>query len=342
MARLVAVSHEDDHKYQSRQLPLHIDGCSTLVIQFADICKGYNLSNGRDDYNRFVQKFKLFNREELTKLLKVSCKEIMAELAQHMPCVGCRRCVEAMFLQLTSNQHKALEPLEFIDNFLTVQLQTMLYSKELFTLFCAQGPYIKLLINSISIGRKNKRCALHCLESHKNKSINLWYEVWCLMDQSCQEEVTVLDFSGLSTTLDEHLRKHRFCPDCKNKVQRALKLLIKHDSHDAENLNGFNPALYEGLTSCPEEHVHIDCKVDFVQSLIQRGEADFIPGSRERHAKTWDIAQEEVLNGLGVHLLDRMFKVWQGLKIEEQTWHLLFFSGVEALKKKFEVACLIG
>jgi len=63
----------------------------------------------------------------------------------------------------------------------------------------------------------------------------------------------------------------------------------------------------------------------------------FSNGRRDRHAKTLDIAQEEVLTCLGIHTYDRLHKIWQKLKAEEQTWQILFFLGVDALKQSFEV-----
>lgn len=58
---------------------------------------------------------------------------------------------------------------------------------------------------------------------------------------------------------------------------------------------------------------------------------------RERHAKTLDIAQEEVLTCLGIYLYERLHRIWQKLRAEEQTWQILFYFGVDSLKKSFEV-----
>lgn len=58
---------------------------------------------------------------------------------------------------------------------------------------------------------------------------------------------------------------------------------------------------------------------------------------RERHAKTIDIAQEEVLTCLGIHLYERLHRIWQKLRAEEQTWQILFYLCIDALRKNFEV-----
>ena len=53
--------------------------------------------------------------------------------------------------------------------------------------------------------------------------------------------------------------------------------------------------LYDGLKSCPKErHIHVLCDTDFIAHLIDRAEPELTGGRRERHARTIEIAQEEV------------------------------------------------
>ena len=58
----------------------------------------------------------------------------------------------------------------------------------------------------------------------------------------------------------------------------------------------------------------------------------------ERHAKSMEIAQEEVLTCLGVHLHDRFFRIQQKLKVEDKSWQLLFAIGIEGLRRNLEVS----
>jgi hypothetical protein len=58
---------------------------------------------------------------------------------------------------------------------------------------------------------------------------------------------------------------------------------------------------------------------------------------RERHAKTIDIAQDEVLTCIGIYLFEKFHKVYQLIKQEEQTWQLLLYTSAVTLKKSFEV-----
>lgn len=54
-----------------------------------------------------------------------------------------------------------------------------------------------------------------------------------------------------------------------------------------------------------------------------------------------DVAQEEVLTCLGIHLYERLHRIWQKLRAEEQTWQMLFYLGIDALRKSFEVTAAV-
>ena len=45
-----------------------------------------------------------------------------------------------------------------------------------------------------------------------------WLDVWESMAPACRDAVTLIRFDHLLNTLDNYLRKHRFCQECKNKV----------------------------------------------------------------------------------------------------------------------------
>jgi len=63
----------------------------------------------------------------------------------------------------------------------------------------------------------------------------------------------------------------------------------------------------------------------------------FCDSLTERHAKSMEIAQEEILTCLGVHLHDRFFRIQQKLKVEGKAWQLLFAISVDVLRRSIEV-----
>lgn len=195
------------------------------------------------------------------------------------------------------------------------------------------------MIEAIPKSKKNKRCQLHSLDTHKPKPLGgNWIDIWEVMSQECRDEVVLIDSNYLLETLENYLRKHRFCTDCKNKVLRAYNILI--GDLDCSKEKGYCAALYEGLRCCAHErHIHVCCETDFIAHLLGRAEPEFAGAyeRRERHAKTIDIAQEEVLTCLGIHLYERLHRIWQKLRAEEQTWQMLFYLGVDALRKSFEM-----
>uniref|UniRef100_A0A6J0T8X5 Gametogenetin-binding protein 2 n=1 Tax=Pogona vitticeps TaxID=103695 RepID=A0A6J0T8X5_9SAUR len=344
MARLVAVCRdgEEEFPFERRQIPLYIDDTLTMVMEFPD--NMLNLDghqNNGAQLKQFIQRHSMLKQQDLNIAMMVTSREVLSALSQLVPCVGCRRSVERLFSQLVESGNPALEPLTVgSKGVLSVTPSCMRDAKKLYTLFYVHGSKLNEMIDAIPKSKKNKRCQLHSLDTHKPKPLGgCWMDVWELMSQECRDEVVLIDSSCLLETLETYLRKHRFCTDCKNKVLRAYTILI--GELDCSKEKGYCAALYEGLRCCPHErHIHVCCETDFIAHLLGRAEPEFAGGyeRRERHAKTIDIAQEEVLTCLGIHLYERLHRIWQKLRAEEQTWQMLFCLGVDALRKSFEMA----
>ncbi|XP_069470801.1 gametogenetin-binding protein 2 isoform X2 [Ambystoma mexicanum] len=385
MARLVAVCRdgEEEFPFEKRQIPLFIDDTLTMVMEFSDNMMnldGHHINSSQ--LKQFVQRHGMLKQQDLSIAMMVTTREIFSALSQLVPCVGCRRSVERLFSQLVESGNPALEPLTIgPKGVLSVTRTCITDAKKLYTLFYVHGSKLNDMIDAIPKSKKNKRCQLHSLDTHKPKPLGegtgstvntgktlgadkkssedlkkemkcnilfhfgpfqaplrgCWMDVWELMSQECRDEVVLIDSSCLLETLETYLRKHRFCTDCKNKVLRAYNILI--GELDCSKEKGYCAALYEGLRCCPHErHIHVCCETDFIAHLLGRAEPEFAGGRRERHAKTIDIAQEEVLTCLGIHLYERLHRIWQKLRAEEQTWQMLFYLGVDALRKSFEMA----
>ncbi|XP_043858099.1 gametogenetin-binding protein 2 isoform X2 [Dromiciops gliroides] len=342
MARLVAVCRdgEEEFPFERRQIPLYIDDTLTMVMEFPDnVLNLDGHQNNGAQLKQFIQRHSMLKQQDLNIAMMVTSREVLSALSQLVPCVGCRRSVERLFSQLVESGNPALEPLTVgPKGVLSVTRSCMTDAKKLYTLFYVHGSKLNDMIDAIPKSKKNKRCQLHSLDTHKPKPLGgCWMDVWELMSQECRDEVVLIDSSCLLETLETYLRKHRFCTDCKNKVLRAYNILI--GELDCSKEKGYCAALYEGLRCCPHErHIHVCCETDFIAHLLGRAEPEFAGGRRERHAKTIDIAQEEVLTCLGIHLYERLHRIWQKLRAEEQTWQMLFYLGVDALRKSFEMA----
>uniref|UniRef100_A0A8C7PBS5 Gametogenetin-binding protein 2 n=2 Tax=Oncorhynchus mykiss TaxID=8022 RepID=A0A8C7PBS5_ONCMY len=383
MACLVAVCRdgEEDFPFLARQIPLYIDDTLTMVMEFTD--DAMNLDSHQinsSEMKQFVEHHSMLKQQDLNNAMIVSSREMFSALSQLVPCVGCRRSVERLFSQLVESGNLALEPLTVKPiGVLSVTKACVVNAKKLYTLFYVHGSKLNDMIDAIPKSKKNKRCQLHSLDTHKPKPLGgegsvdkglglekdkdggakrdrrcnvafhfgpfqspsrgSWMEVWELMSQECRDEVVLIDGACLLETLDTYLRKHRFCTDCKNKVLRAYNILV--GELDCTKEKGYCAALYEGIRCCPNErHVHVCCETDFIAHLLGRAEPEFTRGyeRRERHAKTIDIAQEEVLTCLGIHLYERLHRIWLKLRAEEQTWQMLFYLGINTLRKSFEMA----
>ncbi|XP_041347391.1 gametogenetin-binding protein 2-like [Gigantopelta aegis] len=339
MARLVAVCRSDEYKFERRQIPLTVESL-TMVIQFNEKCIDCEYVCGikQKELEHFVQRFDILTKDELAVALMVTSKDIMNQLTHMVTCVGCRRSVERLFSQLVESRHPALEPLLITSRAeLSLKHEYLFDPRALYALFYIHGSKLNNVMESIPKSKKNKRCNLHSLETHKTKTPGLWSDVWELLSQDCRKEVVLIDAESLLDTLNTYLRKHRFCGECKSKVHLAYSILV--GEKDSTKEKGYCARLYENLRCCPKErHVHVVCDTEFIAHLIEKAEPELVGNRRDRHAKTLDIAQEEVLTCLGIHIYDRLHQIGQKLRSEEQTWQILFYLGVDTLKKSFEMA----
>lgn len=344
MARLVAICRdgEEDYPFGVRQIPLYIDDSLTMIMEFSDSVADVDSSDFKSpSFKQFSKYYSKLTHQDLNVALTVTSREVYSALSQLVPCVGCRRSVERLFSHIVESKNPALEPLSMKSTGMLSVMQTCLSDvKKLYTLFYVHGTKLNDLIDRIPISKKNKRCQLHSLDTHKPKPLGgSWMDIFEVMSQECKNEVVVIDGACLLETLEAYLKKHRFCTDCKNKVLRAYNILV--GEVDSSKEKGYCAALYEGLCYCPDEgHIHVFCETEFLAHLLDRAEPEFSGGyeRRERHAKTIDVAQEEVLTCVGIYLYERLHKIWQKLRAEEQTWQILFHLGIDALRKSFEMA----
>ncbi|XP_066918743.1 gametogenetin-binding protein 2-like [Clytia hemisphaerica] len=337
MAKLVAVCRDEEFPFERRQIPLMIEETLTMVMEIPETVISAECVTS-ENVAQFVKKYSCLTHGEMAAALMVRQKDLFSLLSVSVPCVGCRRSVERLYNQLYESGQPALEPLTICSKgVLTLSASFLKDAKLIYALFYIHGTHLNDVVDTIPKSKRNKRCILHSLETHKAARASGWMDVWDLLSQECRDEVVLIDSDSLLDTLETYLRKHRFCSECKSKVLKAYSILAGDTDGDSEK--GYCATLYEGLKSCPKErHIHVVCDTDFIAHLIGRAEPELAGGRRERHARTIDIAQEEVLTCLGIHLWERLHRLWQKLRAEEQTWQILFYLGVEALRKRFETA----
>lgn len=94
-----------------------------------------------------------------------------------------------------------------------------------------------------------------------------------------------------------------------------------------------------GIKRCiPDKHLHLQTKTDYIANLIVRAEPEIMGSRRERHAKTLEIAQEEVLTCLGICIYERLHRIYMRLREEECTCQVLAAVAVDCLCRSFETA----
>lgn len=343
MAKLVGV-YEDEAAVRlgRRQLPLSVYDNKIMTMQLGESCDGCDFPGGttkRRCDDSFTRQYNALSKEEVVAALMVPSKVLFTRLAQTVACVGCRRSVERLFNQLKDSGHPALEPLVITSNgFLTVLRKFALQARSLGAIFSYHGLALSVVLDNIPKLKKSGRCVLHSMEGVRCRpGGRSWRDVWEVMDETCRDTVTLVCSDHLLTTLDNYLRKHRFCQECKNKVHRAFDILVGHITIDPAKEKGYVASLYAGIRRCEaKRHIHVPVDTDYITHIITRAEPE-LQGRRERHAKTLEIAQEEVLTCLGLFLHERMQRIHTRMREEEQTWDILFHVALDTLKRNFEL-----
>uniref|UniRef100_H2ZF83 Gametogenetin-binding protein 2 n=1 Tax=Ciona savignyi TaxID=51511 RepID=H2ZF83_CIOSA len=358
-ARLVGVFNKDEnYELEALQLPLQVDGHLMMILQFEDQVskKCPMLPSSKTDYADFLRKYNSLDKR-LLESCGVSERDLFVALSQLITCVGCRRAVEQLFQEVQKSSHSVYETITVTSNgWLGISPSFRDNPKKLYHLFHCVRPKLHEFLESMR--RKNKRCVFHSLKLHKStefqsdNKVNLpkWcnysvIDVWDRMCQECREEITTIDCNCFVETMDHYLKKHRFCNECKAKVQRAFHILT--GDVDFRGEPGFCSAIYEGLRCCNStnnntttqtRHIHVCCERAYIVHMLMQAHGEMEGGRKERHAKTTDIAQEEVCTCIALYLHQRLHKLWHQKLTHEQTWLTLCYIGIEACRQNFEIA----
>ncbi|XP_013110762.2 gametogenetin-binding protein 2-like isoform X1 [Stomoxys calcitrans] len=345
MARLTYVYRTEDISYVNvgrRQLPVNA-GDDNLMMLMDLNSKGLCIDSPHirgKELEEFTRKFNLLTTDELQTSLEISSKTFVSVLNQCVQCVGCRRRVERLFYQLTLSGHPTLDPLVLKNScVLSIAEEKMKTPQALGTLLYRHHEILNNLLESKL--RNKTRCVLHSLDAFRSKPFSeTWREVWSSMKHNCRDELAVIETKELHEVLENYLKKHKFCNGCRTKIEKAYKILVGETTTKEK---GYVAALYANIKKChPDKHIHVFTnKIDFLDALIRRAEPE-VNGSysklRERHAKTLEIAQEEVLTCVGMIMYERLRRVYVSLREEERACQVLAAVGVHALCRSFDMS----
>lgn len=343
MARLTNVYHAENInsvKIGRRQLPV-IAGDNLMMLMDLN-SKGLAIDSSHikgKELEEFTRKFNLLTADELRESLEIDSTTFLSVLNQCVQCVGCRRSVERLFYQLTLSGHPTLDPIVLKSSvILSIAEDKMKTPQSLGTLLYRHHEVLNNLVESKL--RNKTRCVLHSLDAFRSKPFSeTWREVWSSMKQRCREELSVIKDTELHEVLENYLKKHKFCQGCRAKIEKAYNILVGETTSKEK---GFVAALYANIKKCqPEQHIHVQTKADFIDTLIRRAEPE-VNGSytkqRERHAKTLEIAQEEVLTCVGMIMYERLRRIYVSLREEERACQVLAAVGVHALCRSFDMS----
>ncbi|XP_025208785.1 gametogenetin-binding protein 2-like isoform X2 [Melanaphis sacchari] len=334
-----------DHRLKHRQLPLQVDENLTLVMDLSNEDLVQEVKQVPplkvQSLDSFIKKYRMLNKRELQDVLKVSIKEILDIMSESIDCVGCRRSAEKLFGEMAKLGQNALFPLVVVNNnFISIRYEFYDEERCMYNLLQnTNGNRLSSIASSRRQSKKSKRCVYHSLESQRlvRPMASGWQDIWRHMTEPCRDEIVLIEASSLLSTLDNYLRKHRFCGDCRTKVMKAYALLIEEEDPSKEK--GYIEELYAGIKRCVgDKHVHLDTDINYIGALISRAEPELMGNRRERHAKTIEIAQEEVLTCLGICVYERLHRIQLRIREEQYTCQVLAAAAIDGLARRFETA----
>ena len=263
------------------------------------------------------------------------------------------------------------------------------------------------------INRKSGRCSYHTISGTKQhqsgvggQNVEVFAEALGCMSDRCVEALCTVSVAAFNDELNEYLRKHSFCVECKSMVTSAYDLLKENksapnttstcggggsatttktegklceehkDSHShappsspasstsssSSSSSGGDPPsspaggkttttppalskkqqhqneLYKGLKVVMDSETgkaeRLEFRTDFryLESVVTMAETELKGQKRERHAKTIDAAQREILTCVGIFIYERFTKCYKLLGEYNQVCEQLVMVSLKALK----------
>lgn len=331
--RLIGVCSKDSTDlFDTCQIPVNIDDDLIMKLQFDQ----FDLTSNQHAIDQtFCQNYHQFTNIELEKTLSVSVNQIKEYVPRCISCIGCRTSIDSFLKTMLEYRYQAFEPLTLTnDNSFLLKSNYRLSPEYLYSLFYIHNKKLNSFIQTIPKSKKNRRCNIHSLE--KTKFLTDWQMIWNLMNEECRDELTLVETNRLFDFLENYLHKHRFCSECKLKVFEAYDLLLESNNNNTNDKS--DPSkFYDGLRLCTNaKHIHIQSDENFVGNLMSRAQFELEDHQRERHAKTIETAQEEIVICIGIYLYERFEKISKLIKSEEQIWNFVFYIIVDCLRLNFE------
>lgn len=241
--------------------------------------KGLTFDNNHPpekDQEAFEKKYKILSREEIRSSLQVTRQEFTQVLSVSVPCVGCRRSVERLLEQLIESAYPTLYPIIVHGNGnISLTSDRIKSHTSVGLILFESDKLLNELIDHLPRNKKSSRCGLHSLDSFRSRPFSEWNwrDVWNSMNKRCKEEVSIIQADDLHAILDNYLKKHKFCTECRTKVEKAYALLVKEDNPKKEH--GYVGSLYAGIKRCvSKKHIHLLIKNDYIENLIKKAEPE--------------------------------------------------------------------
>ena len=363
MARLVDVVRGAGGEHQTCaekssgglvKIPLVIESQLSLSLALPEVSPAGEREEreGSPDLETFLSRYRSLSRAEVSSSLEVSREEVASSLTSLVTCLGCRTAVENLHTDLASH-NTSLGSLSISSSgevSLARELRgearlAALLSRDLGRLEEEVGGQAREQERGARRGKGRGRCALHSLDTKKRSHEINWLPTWNSMEQKVREEVVLLPFLEVRKTLDEYLKRHKFCSDCTFMLNRAYFFLMSEGEMTVKttcpNMKTFlsdHANLYPGISACPlVKYIYVQSDQAFLTDFYNLIEHELIGLTDTRHAKTLELAQKEILIVIGLTLFERFKKIQQKVDEAEQTYKILHLTLLKTLRTSFDL-----
>jgi len=214
-----------------------------------------------------------------------------------------------------------------------------------------------------------------CNQGLASSTAYCWRDAWSQLARPCQNAVLKIPEWRLKQTKDSYLERHSFCVDCSAMVNQAFQLLLdpvgmtntisvsacpkaKREREKQAQPPAPPPTTkfvyssdkvwvaceaptykrYNMWTSTDGKYIFVGNDEVALDALLAMAEPELRQSKQERHAKTPEIAQKEILTCVGVILHQRLAAAALGMREGMQVCQQVMLASLTCLRNSLEIA----
>eukprot|EP00095_Tigriopus_kingsejongensis_P002726 maker-scaffold226_size249562-snap-gene-0.12 protein:Tk02726 transcript:maker-scaffold226_size249562-snap-gene-0.12-mRNA-1 annotation:"hypothetical protein CAPTEDRAFT_103335" len=361
---------EDTCRGQHRSIPVTIDDdIQMLLVKNGDCpaCTPPSVEPDEDlrhkldqEEARYLKRIRGMTKDVLAASLMVELKDLVMS---HMSCATCRKKVLDMAVDLALHRPQAMFPVVFSQqgdrtaDYISIDASHIDMPSTVANLLTRS---FHNQWNQCGTFRSSKghmsRCNLHGIPSKTVCFGTSWLDIWDAMVEPCRQQMLSFKFDRVEREIRNYTQRHDFCANCKSNIEEAFSYLIEFccdkatrakfvaegkvagtvDESSQEDEQLFMDISLE-LNAAKEVILVINYSDDDITDLMDRAEIELTNQHIDRHAKTIEAGEREILSVIGMLLHARFVQAIRNVANDSNCYDSLYALALEALKTRMEV-----